>query len=94
MVYGIKQVGKEYDKWEIIDVVLAEEGVFFNEIEKFLIKVLCNFLDLQEIIELGNCWEGGKFILELGDLVKVKEMFIESFFYKIVMVCDCLCVME
>ena len=94
MVYGIKQVGKEYNKWEIIDAVPAEEGVSFNEIEKSLIKVLRNFSDLQEITELGNRWEGGKLILEPGDPAKAKEMPIESFFHKIVMVRDRLRVME
>lgn len=94
MVYGIKQVGKEYEKWEVIEAVPAEEGVSFNEIEKSLIKVLRNFSDLQETIELGNRWEGGKLILEPGEPAKTKEMPIESFFHKIVMVRDRLRVME
>lgn len=94
MVYGIKQVGKEYEKWEVIEAVPAEEGVSFNEIEKSLIKVLRNFSDLQETVELGNRWEGGKLILEPGEPAKTKEMPIESFFHKIVMVRDRLRVME
>ncbi|MEQ8703718.1 MAG: hypothetical protein RIC19_07350 [Phaeodactylibacter sp.] len=94
MVYGIKQVGKEYDKWEIIEAVPAEEGVSFNALEKSLLKVLRNFSDLQETVELGDRWEGGKLILEPGEAGKPKEMPIEGFFHKIVMVRDRLRVME
>lgn len=94
MVYGIKQVGKEYDKWEVIDAVPAETGVSFNELEKSLAKVLRSFSDIQETVELGNRWQGGKLILEPGEDAKPKEMTIESFFHKIVMVRDRLRVME
>lgn len=94
MVYGIKQVGKDYEKWEIIEALPSEENVSFNEVEKSLIKVLRSFSDVQETVELGNRWEGGKLILEPGEPAKPKEMPIEGFFHKIVMVRDRLRVME
>lgn len=94
MVYGIKQVGKEYDKWEILDAVTAEESMSFNEVEQSLIRVLRSFSDVQETVELGNRWENGKLILEPGETGQSKEMPIEGFFHKIVMVRDRLRVME
>ncbi|MEL6719237.1 MAG: hypothetical protein AAFO82_02600 [Bacteroidota bacterium] len=95
MLYGIKQVGKDYEKWEIIDAIAAEEGVSYSEMEKSLIKVLRNFNALKEEVELGDKWQEGTLILQpKDDGLKAKEMSIESFFHKIVMVRDRLRVME
>ncbi len=95
MLYGIKQVGRDYEKWEIIDAVPAEEGVTFSEAEKSLIKILRNFSDISEEVPLGDRWVGGTMILKPSDdSLKEKELPIETFFHKIVMVRDRLRVME
>lgn len=95
MLYGIKQVGRDYEKWEIIDAVPAEEGVTFSEAEKSLIKILRNFSDISEEVPLGDRWTGGTMILKPSDdSLKEKELPIETFFHKIVMVRDRLRVME
>ncbi len=95
MLYGIKEVGRTYDKWEIIEAIPTEEEVSFNALEKSLIKVLRTYSDLTEIVELGNRWEGGTLSLIPGEEgLKAKEIPIESFFHKIVMVRDRLRVME
>ena len=95
MLYGIKQVGREYEKWEIIEAMPAAEGVSFSEAEKSLIKILRSFSDITEEVPLGNRWEGGIMILKPGDeTLKDKEIPIETFFHKIVMVRDRLRVME
>jgi hypothetical protein len=95
MLYGIKQVGKTYDKWEIVEAVPAQEEVSFSEMEKSLARVLRRFSDLSEIVELGSRWDGGKLILEPGEEgLKSKEMPIDAFFHKIVMLRDRLRVLE
>lgn len=95
MLYGIKQVGREYDKWEIIDQVPAEERVTFSEAEKSLIKILRTYSDLDETVPLGDRWQGGALLLRPSDPdLKPKEMPLEAFFHKIVMVRDRLRVME
>ncbi len=95
MLYGIKQVGKEYDKWEVVDAIPAEEGVTYTEAERSLIKILRNFNALPEDVPLGDKWEGGTLILKPGDdSLKEKELPIENFFHKIVMTRDRLRVME
>lgn len=95
VLYGIKQVGRDYEKWEIIDAVSAEEGVTFSEAEKSLIKILRNFSDISEEVPLGDRWAGGTLILKPSDdSLKEKELPIETFFHKIVMVRDRLRVME
>jgi hypothetical protein len=95
MLYGIKQVGKTYDKWEVVEAVPAQEEVSLSEMEKSLARVLRRFSDISEIVELGNRWDGGKMILEPGEEdLKGKEIPIDAFFHKIVMLRDRLRVLE
>ena len=46
MVYGIKHVGKEYDSWEIIEAIEAEDAISYSAAEKSLMKILRNFSDI------------------------------------------------
>ena len=93
--YGIKHVGREYDKWEIIEAIPAEEEVSFSAAEKSLIKILKTWSDVSEIVDLGDKWKNGIMILKpFDDNMKPKEIPIETFFHKIVMLRDRLRVME
>lgn len=93
--HGIKNVGKEYEKWEIIEAIPAESSVSYSEAEKSLIKILKDWSDITEIVPLGDRWEGGTMILKPKDEeYKPKDIPIESFFHKIVMTRDRLRVME
>lgn len=94
-LHGIKQVGKEYEKWEIVEAIEAGAPVSFGDAEKSLIKILRTWSDVSEVVPLGDRWEGGMLILKPEDeSLKPKELPIESFFHKIVMVRDRLRVME
>ena len=88
-------MGREYDKWEIVEAVPAQEEVTFSDMEKSLIKILRYYSDFSEITPLGDKWAGGTLILQpaTADL-KPKDKPIETFFHKIVMVRDRLRVME
>lgn len=93
--YGIKHVGRDYDKWEIIEAIPAEEEVSFSEAEKSLIKILKTWSDISEVVELGDKWKNGLMILKpYDDSLKPKEIPVETFFHKIVMLRDRLRVME
>ena len=95
MTYGIKHVGKDYEKWEIIEAIPAEESVTFNEAEKSLMKILKNWSGISETVELGDKWINGSMILKpQDDNLQSKVIPIETFFHKIVMVRDRLRVME
>jgi hypothetical protein len=96
MQYGVKQVGKTYSKWEIIEGLSPEsEEVTFSEIEKSLIRILNIYSDVSQKVELGEKWEDGMMILKPGrEDLQSKEIPIETFFHKIVMVRDRLRVME
>lgn len=95
MLYGIKQVGLTYDKWEIIEAVPAEEKVTFTEAEKSLLRILKVYNGVEEEVEIGDRWRNGMLIMKPGDEgLKAKEVEIETFFHKITMVRDRLRVME
>lgn len=95
MTHGIKIVGKEYDKLEVIEAIEAEEPVTFSAAEKSLIKILRTYSDFNEKVDLCDKWKGGTLELKSADpAYKSKEMPIDTFFHKIVMVRDRLRVME
>lgn len=95
MTYGIKNVGKEYDAWEIIEAIPTENKISFSEAEKSLVRILRTYNALEEIVDLGDRWDGGTLVLKpADDSLKSKEMPIDTFFHKIVMVRDRLRVME
>lgn len=94
-LYGIKLVGKDYDKMEIVEAIPAEDPVSFSPAEKSLIKILRTYLDGMEEVPIGDRWEGGTLILQPADKgLKAKELPIEDFFHKIVMTRDRLRVLE
>jgi DUF438 domain-containing protein len=93
--HGIKSVGRDYDKFEIIEQIEAVEEVSYSAAEKSLIKILENYSDISQEIEMHGKWNDGIMILKPGDdTMKSKEIPIEAFFHKIVMVRDRLRVME
>jgi hypothetical protein len=91
---GIKPVSKDFAV-EVIDRVESEYNVSFSEAEDALIKILREFSDVTEIVSLGDRWKNGVMILRPGDkTLKDKEVELEVFFHKIVMLRDRLRVME
>lgn len=95
ITFGIKTVPKNYSDWEIIDDIEPEDDVTFTNAEKSLIKILKHWSDISEKIPLGDKWAGGTMILRSADdSLQDKEIPIETFFHKIVMVRDRIRVME
>ncbi|MEX6685969.1 hypothetical protein QTN47_00600 [Danxiaibacter flavus] len=91
---GIKTLSKE-NNLEIIEKVESEYNVSFNEAEEALMKILREWSDVSEVIPLGEKWQNGLMILKPGDSsLKEKEIPIETFFHKIVMLRDRLRVLE
>ena len=95
MHYGVKTVGRDYDGWEVIEALPAEEVASFNEAEKALVRILRTYNAIEETTSLGDRWVDGQLILQPGEEgLASKEMPIDTFFHKIVMVRDRLRVME
>jgi len=84
---------------EDIEVIEAVEGdvdtVSFYEVESIFKKLLHKYSDISEIVPLADKWKGGTIILSPADSnLKDKEILIDNFFHKIVMVRDRVRVME
>lgn len=95
MHHGIKSVGRDYAGWEVLEAIEAEEVASFNEAEKALVRILRTYNGIQETTQLGDKWIDGTLILKPGEEgMATKEMPIDTFFHKIVMVRDRLRVME
>jgi hypothetical protein len=94
--HGWRKISRFYKGLEVIDAMEPDQDIVSLEsVERILIKLLRKFSDIQETVEMGEKWIGGKIILEPGkqDLSN-KEIPIDAFFHKIVMVRDRLRVME
>ncbi|MFN0276951.1 MAG: hypothetical protein ACKVPJ_14475, partial [Chitinophagales bacterium] len=91
---GMKNVPKDYEM-EIIEALESEYSVSFTEAEDALIKILQEWSDVTEVIQMGEKWEGGNLILQPADKsLLAKEVPVETFFHKIVMLRDRLRVLE
>ncbi len=93
---GVKEIDKTDDKLEEIiaeNVTLEVETT--SAVEKSLLKILRQWSDVTEIVPLGDKWIGGTMLLQTADkTLKPKEISIEDFFHKIVMLRDRLRVLE
>ena len=93
---GRKEISREHNVLEIIEAVEPPENLVSTlEMERTLISILQRWTEMPEHVSLGNKWAGGKLILKPGDKdMAPKEMPIDTFFHKIVMLRDRLRVME
>ncbi len=94
--HGIKEIDKGDEKLEeIIPENATEEIETHSEVEKSLLKILRLWNGVGEVVPLGDRWQGGTLVLQPADKnLKGKELPIEDFFHKIVMLRDRLRVME
>jgi len=81
------------------DVIAAAENevdtVSFYDVEQSLLSILKKWNGLGEPVAIGDKWKGGKMILEPGQAgLASKDVPIDVFFHKIVMLRDRLRVME
>jgi len=94
--HGIKEVDKtDTNLDEIIPENITVEVETVSEVERSLLKILRQWGGIQEIVPLGDRWTGGTLILQaLDKTLKPKEIPIDDFFHKIVMLRDRLRVLE
>lgn len=94
--HGIKEIDKTDDKLdEIIPENVSAEIETTDEMEKSLLKILRLWNGFSEPVPLGDRWKGGMMLLQPADkTLKPKEIPVEDFFHKIVMLRDRLRVLE
>lgn len=94
--HGIKEVDKsDQHLEEIIPENVSVELETTSDVEKSLLKILRQWSGAGEVVPLGDRWRNGSLILQPADKSqKGKELPIEDFFHKIVMLRDRLRVLE
>ena len=93
---GIETVPYD-DEFEIIEALEHDDvdAVSFYEVEKSLRSLLKKWSDISEVVPLADKYRGGTLILRPADSnLSDKEIPIDTFFHKIVMVRDRIRVME
>ena len=92
-IKGIDKTDKHLD--EIIPENITAEIETHSEVEKSLLKILRLWGGITEHVSLGDRWQHGIMLLQPADKsLKPKEIPIEDFFHKIVMLRDRLRVLE
>lgn len=93
---GRLEVSRGYNALEIIEAAEPDTDlVSFAEVERSLTNIIKKYSDLQETATVHPKWNGGKMVLIPGNPnLQGKEIPIDVFFNKIIMVRDRLRVME
>jgi len=94
--HGIKEIDKtDTNLDEIIPENVTTEVETTSQVEKSLLKILRQWSDVTELVPLGDRWLGGTMLLQPADKSqKPKEVPIDVFFHKMVMLRDRLRVLE
>lgn len=92
---GLETIPTDED-FEIIEAAEDEvDSVSFYEVEKSLRDILKKWNGFSEIVPIADKWKGGTMVLQPADSgLATKEIPIDTFFHKIVMLRDRLRVME
>ncbi len=83
-------------EFDVIEALHDEvDTISFSEVETTLIRILRRWSDISPMVAIADKWKGGNLLLQPGDTsLSNKEIPIDTFFHKIVMVRDRLRVME
>ncbi|HSU29258.1 MAG TPA: hypothetical protein VLJ68_12815 [Chitinophagaceae bacterium] len=93
---GVKEIDKtDPELEEIIPENVSAEIETHSDIEKSLLQIMRLWGGFSEVVPLGDRWKGGMMLLQPADKTqKPKEIPIDIFFHKIVMLRDRLRVLE
>jgi hypothetical protein len=96
---GTRSISKDYAELKTLEEVSASGGggetITIADIEQALSNILDQRLHDMQIVPIAARWKRGTMVLKPGDTtLQPKEVPIETFFHKIVMVRDKLRVME
>ena len=94
--HGDKELDRDFEGLELLSPAEEmNESLSLDEVKEVLADVLQRYADFTVIIPMGDKWRGGKLVLQPADeSLKGKELPIDTFFHKIVMLRDRLRVLE
>jgi len=93
---GDRPIDRSYEGLEILESPAeVDEVLDIEAVEDAIRKVIQEFIDKPQPIEMAGKWDGGHLVIKPGDEdLQSKEIPIDTFFHKIVMVRDRLRVLE
>ena len=93
---ALKKLTKQTGSWKkSIPENVSAEIETVSAVEKSLLKILRQWSDTTELVPLGDKWQNGLLLLQPADKTqKPKEIPVDIFFHKIVMLRDRLRVLE
>ncbi|MFN6945701.1 MAG: hypothetical protein ACK4ND_12210 [Cytophagaceae bacterium] len=91
---GVVEVNRD-EEMEIIEEVTEADVLSVNDVQQMLTDILERYGNTNEVVQVSDKWLKGKLILKpYSDELAPKEIPVENFFHKIVMLRDRLRVME
>ena len=94
---GDKLISKEFQGLDVLEeaVVRNEDTLTLDEVQTAITSVLQRFTDFTPLVPIAQRWRGGTMVIKSRDLsIQPKEVPIDAFFHKIVMIRDRLRVLE
>jgi hypothetical protein len=93
---GDREISRSFDGLKILESPKeVDESIGIEDVKNAMKSILKDFSDLSHVVDLGDKWNGGKMILVPGNTdLQSKEIPVDTFFHKIVMVRDRLRVLE
>ena len=99
---GDKEIARSFQGLKLLEPSKVSEqgtgsggGITLADLEKVFTGVMRRYADFPETVELGDRWKRGIMILKPGSTdLKPKEIPIDAFFHKIVLIRDRLRVLE
>ncbi len=89
MEVGMKVIALNYSLEIIEEVERDNDLVSLLDVQFTLSKILQKWSDVTETVPLGDRWRGGKMILKSARTdIQTKEIMLDTFFHKIVMIRD------
>ncbi len=94
--HGEKEIARDFDGLQLLQPAEKPDNTLsLEDVKDALADVLQRYADFTVLIPMGEKWVGGKMILQpANESLKPKEVPIEVFFHKIVMLRDRLRVLE
>lgn len=93
---GEKEISRSFEGLEVVESPREyDDSIQIDSLKSTLREVLSEFENIQHPVDIGSKWEGGTLLLTPGkEGLQSKEIPVEAFFHKIVMVRDRLRVLE
>jgi hypothetical protein len=94
--HGDKEIARDFEGMEVIEPSPeVDNALSIEDVKVALTQVLQKFADFTVLVPMGDKWIGGTLLMQPANTeLKPKEVPIETFFHKIVMLRDRLRVLE